>query len=70
MHPQTEKILGYFKHDHLPEPLYSAAAAFSDLAYAIATQTSGPETQVCLRKLLEAKDAGVRAMMDEKVAGT
>lgn len=54
----------FFKHEHLKEPLRSVSARFSELAEQIVTELPrNPERTVALRKLLEAKDAAVRAMV-------
>jgi len=58
-------ILRYFVYDHLPEKLQDVSKAFSILAHAIEeTLPVGPEKSTALRKLLEAKDAAVRAALD------
>lgn len=58
-------ILQHFRYDHLPELLQSISRPFSILAYDIAGNTPfAGETQVALRKLLEAKDAAVRAAIE------
>lgn len=57
-------ILQFFTFDHLPEHLADVSRPFADLAEVIAAETDGdPETEVALRKLLEAKDAAVRAVV-------
>jgi hypothetical protein len=62
-HPATTALLRYFEYGHLPAHLQRVSRPFSDLAHAVATETDGPETTVCLRKLLEAKDCAVRAAL-------
>jgi len=73
----TEHILQFFAYDHLGTDLAAISKPFHDLAHAIVlgdnapesgTATTGhgplprnPERTVALRKLLEAKDAAVRA---------
>lgn len=55
-------ILPFFEFQHLPEHLRKISRPFCELAHSMADSLpSGPETSVCLRKLLEAKDAAVRA---------
>lgn len=62
-----ERLLSYFKYEHLPTELRAASKPFCDLAETIAHgATSGPETTVALRKLLEAKDCYVRAHLNER----
>jgi hypothetical protein len=66
----TEPILQFFSYDHLPAHLQAASKPFCDLAYGIVRSAPGnPERTVALRKLLEAKDAAVRALL-YKEAGT
>ena len=58
-------ILRYFAYDHLPNSLADVSAPFSDLAWRIErTLPPGAEKSTALRKLLEAKDAAVRAALD------
>jgi len=66
MHPAVTHILQFFAFEHLPEHLQSASMPFHALAHDIAANSSNPETTVALRKLLEAKDAAVRAVLAEK----
>lgn len=57
-----EPILQFFGYKHLPEHLQSVSAPFHDLAHhVIMTLPRSPERTVALRKLLESKDAAVRA---------
>lgn len=65
-HPAVVEILRYFAYDHLPYQLQSVARRFHALAHALVEdeQLSGPELTVALRKLLESKDAAVRAALD------
>lgn len=64
-HPSVLHVLRYFEYSHLPEKLQDVAADFHHLAYTTAHRASNnPETTVALRKLLEAKDAAVRASLD------
>lgn len=60
-HPSIASVLQYFDFRHLPEPLQAMSRKFAVLAYEIADVSGGPEATVALRKLLEAKDAAVRA---------
>ena len=70
--PVTEKehIIQYFTYKHLPEPLQAISKPFCDLAHAIVAEDGNvlalprnPERTVTLRKLIEAKDAAVRAFI-------
>lgn len=57
-------ILKFFKHDHLPPNLAEVSKPFCELAHNMAKQLKGgPEVCIGLRKLLEAKDCAVRAMV-------
>lgn len=59
-----EHILQYFSYKHLPEPLQKVSRWFCDVADLIYFNLpAGPERTVALRKLLEAKDAAVRASL-------
>lgn len=59
--------LQFFKYEHLPEKLAAKSKAFADLAKIIVESVpSNPEQSACLRKLLEAKDCAVRAMLIKK----
>ncbi|HEY1319090.1 MAG TPA: hypothetical protein VGF32_02535 [Streptosporangiaceae bacterium] len=62
---QEPPILAFFAFDHLAdERLRAVSEPFSVLAHQVAAGLPpGPETSVCLRKLLEAKDAAVRAAL-------
>lgn len=65
MHPGIRHLLRFFEYDHLPETLQEVAEPFKDLAELVAEQSSNPETTMALRKLLEAKDCAVRAVLCE-----
>lgn len=54
----------FFAFEHLPEQLQAVSRPFGELAQKIvATLPRNPERTVALRKLLEAKDAAVRALV-------
>lgn len=58
----ADAILRYFHYSHLPPVLQSASKPFCDLArHMVETLPRNAERSVALRKLLEAKDAAVRA---------
>ena len=60
-----ERMLKWFEYSHLPEHLQAVSKPFSELAATIVeTVDAGPERTVALRKLLEAKDAAVRAKLN------
>ena len=63
MNPAVEHVLQFFKYEHLPAHLQAVSKPFADLAQVIAEGSSNAETTVALRKLLEAKDAAVRAKL-------
>jgi hypothetical protein len=55
----------WFQWGHLPERLQGVSRPFSELAdHIIDTIPPGPERTVCLRKILEGKDAAVRAFLE------
>lgn len=57
-----DHIEQFFAYDHLPPHLKSVSAPFAEMAnFILATLPRNPERTVALRKLLEAKDAAVRA---------
>jgi hypothetical protein len=59
-----EPILQFFAYSHLPERLQQVSAPFGEMADHIVTSLPrNPERTVALRKLLEAKDAAVRAAL-------
>lgn len=58
----ADPILRYFHYAHLPPGLQAVSAKFYDLAcFIVSSLPRNAERTVALRKLLEAKDAGVRA---------
>lgn len=62
---QRSPIMRYFEFEHLPEKLREVSISFSNIAWEMeGTLPSGPEKSTALRKLLEAKDAAVRAALD------
>lgn len=67
MHPATEHILQFFSYKHLPLALQEVSRPFCELAELMAATLEGPELTAGLRKLLEAKDCCVRAMLSPKV---
>ena len=73
-----EHILQFFAYKHLPPHLQAISKPFCELAHAIVLGDNAPEAGTCtlgnplprnpertaaLRKLLEAKDAAVRALL-------
>ncbi len=61
---ETEPILQFFAYDHLPAELQAVSQPFGMVAALLVDQLPrNPERSVALRKLLEAKDAAVRAKL-------
>lgn len=59
-----ERLLEYFKFEHLPEKLQDISLPFYNIAHTMNKQLpAGPEKSAGLRKLLEAKDCMVRAAL-------
>lgn len=60
----AEHIMQFFAYAHLPPHLAAVSAPFGELALRIVeTLPRNPERTVALRKLLESKDAAVRALL-------
>lgn len=60
-----ERMLKWFDYQHLPDHLRTVSIRFYELACSLcATIEPGPERTVALRKLLESKDAAVRAKLN------
>lgn len=61
-----ERMLKWFRWEHLfQDDLREMAFAFETMAYRIVNDIErGPERTVALRKLLEAKDAAIRALVN------
>lgn len=65
----TEHILQFFAYDHLPERLQAVSRPFGELARSLVESLPrNPERSVALRKLLESKDAAVRALLAKDAA--
>lgn len=59
-----EHILQFFTYAHLPEHLQAVSKPFAEMAHKLLeTLPRNPERTVALRKLLEGKDAAVRALL-------
>ncbi len=64
MHPAISHVLRFFRYEHLPTHLHAVSQPFAELAQTVAERApDSQETTVALRKLLEAKDAAVRAVL-------
>ena len=60
-----DRMLKWFEFGHLPANLQLVSRPFCELAATIVVSVDpGPERTVSLRKLLEAKDAAVRAKIN------
>ncbi len=63
-HPAVESLLKFFKYEHLPAELQVVSEPFCTLAFYVADRLpNNAEKTVALRKLLEAKDCAVRAVL-------
>lgn len=62
MHQSIQHVLNFFQYAHLNADLQLISRPFCELAKEVAHRApENPETTIALRKLLEAKDAAVRA---------
>lgn len=64
--PREMPVMQYFAYKHLPPHLQAVSKPFHDLAREVHDNiltTNAAEKAVALRKLLEAKDAAVRAAL-------
>lgn len=67
---ERDHIMQFFAYDHLPAQLRDVSRPFGELAEHIHTNVPrNAERTVALRKLLEAKDAAVRAMLAQTGLG-
>ncbi len=61
---ERDFLMQFFAYDHLPPHLQAVSKPFGELAEQIhGTLPRNPERTVALRKLLEAKDCAVRALV-------
>lgn len=61
---RPEPMLQFFDYAHLPASLQEVSRPFNVMAYRLVENLPrNPERTVALRKLLEAKDAAVRARL-------
>lgn len=63
MNPAIAHVLQFFTYEHLPPHLQEISKPFAELAQQVAERAQNQETTIALRKLLEAKDAAVRAAL-------
>ena len=67
MHPAISHVLQYFVYDHLVKHLQEVVKPYAELAAEVASRRpNSQETTVALRKLLESKDAAVRAALSQE----
>lgn len=60
----TDPMLQFFQYGHLPQDLQNVSRPFGHLAATLVRELPrNPERTAALRKLLEAKDCAVRAML-------
>lgn len=59
----NEHILQFFAYAHLPPHLQAVSQPFAEMAESLMHLPRNPERTVALRKLLESKDAAVRALI-------
>jgi hypothetical protein len=63
---KPERMLRWFEHEHLDEPMRFISRQFAQVAHDMCGRLRpGPERTVMLRKLLEAKDAAVRQQIED-----
>lgn len=63
---EKEYLLQFFEYGHLPSHLRTVSQPFCELAQTIVDKLpKNPERTTALRKLLEAKDCAVRAVLFE-----
>jgi hypothetical protein len=63
LHPSLSGLLQFFEFSHLPAHLAAVSWPFAELAWRVANGPQNPETTTAIRKLLEAKDCAVRAVV-------
>lgn len=60
---QSHYLMQFFAWAHLPPHLQSVSKPFGELAESLLMLPDNPERTTALRKLLEAKDCAVRAVL-------
>ena len=63
MNPAVAHVLQFFKYDHLPATTWASSENGLLMAWRCSARAQNQETTVALRKLLESKDAAVRAAL-------
>jgi len=60
---QSHYLMQFFAWSHLPPHLQAVSKPFGELAESLLALPDNPERTTALRKLLEAKDCAVRAVL-------
>lgn len=60
---EQEQVMQFFVYSHLPPHLQEVSKPFAEMAQVILALPKNEERSVALRKLLESKDAAVRAKL-------
>lgn len=69
MNTTTDSMMQFFAYSHLPPLLQAVSKPFGDLAqHMVDTLPANQERAAGLRKLLEAKDCAVRALLFKEPA--
>jgi hypothetical protein len=64
---QVEELLSWFEYKQLPAALQERSKLFNELARQVTEgRVWSDQTVICLLDLLRAKDAGVRALIQEQ----
>lgn len=63
LNPNLEPMMQWFEYRHLPVTLQDASRPFCELAEQMLKLPRNPERSTMFRKLLEAKDCAVRAVI-------
>lgn len=61
---EQSQVMKYFCYSHLPPKLQNVSKRFGELAEYVDELPACPQKFVALQKLLEAKDAAVRAALE------
>ena len=60
---EEDRMMKWFKWEHLPPHLQVVSKPFGELAAVVVNEIDpGPERTVALRKLLESREAAIRAV--------
>lgn len=63
-HPSVVAVLAHFTYEHLPPKLQEISRPFAELAHELVKAVDDdPQLTIALQKLLESKDAAVRAAL-------